>query len=131
MITDRGLLTLRARVSGGNAWDERHKRTPERSVKAPCSDAATLSRRYRLGDDENSRTKLQNVRTDSSVPGGGQPAVAARQVLRVSGHTGDAPTVAPLDGGGALDVCATAWSSDDCQGASSANRSRGTGKSAV
>src|SRR5215510_10470122 len=65
------------------------------------------------------------------VPGGGQPAVAARQVVRVSGHAGDAPALAPLDGGETLDLCATARSSADRQGASSANRSVGTGKSAV
>ena len=43
------------------------------------------------------------------VPGGGQPTIAARQVVTVSSHAGDAPAVAPLAGGEALDLCATAW----------------------
>ena len=37
------------------------------------------------------------------VPGGGQPTVAARQVVTVPSHAGDAPAVAPLAGGEALD----------------------------
>jgi putative transposase len=65
------------------------------------------------------------------VPGGGQPTVAARQVVTVSGHAGDAPALAPLDGGEALDLRATAWSSADRQGASSSDRSLSTGESAV
>jgi hypothetical protein len=43
------------------------------------------------------------------VPGGGQSTVAARQMVGVSGHAGDAPALAPLDGREALDLCATAW----------------------
>jgi hypothetical protein len=65
------------------------------------------------------------------VPGGGQPTVAARQVAGVSGHADDAPALAWLDGGEALDLCATAWSSADRQGASSADRSLSAGESAV
>jgi hypothetical protein len=41
------------------------------------------------------------------VPGGGQPPAAARQVVAVSGHAGDASALAPLDGGEALDILAT------------------------
>lgn len=47
------------------------------------------------------------------VPDGGQPTVAARQVVGVSRLAGNAPQVAPMDGGEALDLCATAWSSAD------------------
>ena len=65
------------------------------------------------------------------VPGGVQPTVAARQVVAVSGHAGDAPEVAPLDGGEALDLYATAGSSADRQGASSRDRSLGSGESTV
>jgi hypothetical protein len=65
------------------------------------------------------------------VPGGGQPTVAARQVVGVSGHAADAPALASLDGGEALDLYATAWSSADRQGASSADRSLSAGESAV
>jgi hypothetical protein len=65
------------------------------------------------------------------LPGGGQPTVATRQVVGVSGHAGDAPALASLDGGPALDLCATAWSSADRQRASSTDRSLGTGESAV
>ena len=67
----------------------------------------------------------------SMLPGGGQPTVAARQLVGVSGHAGDAHALASLDGGQALDLRATAWSSADRQGASSADRSLGTGESAV
>jgi hypothetical protein len=49
----------------------------------------------------------------------------------VSGHAGDTPALAPLDGGQALDLRAAAGSSGDRQRASSADRSLGTGKSAV
>jgi hypothetical protein len=65
------------------------------------------------------------------VPGGGQPTVSARQVVGVSGHAGDAPALAPLDGGEALDLCTTARASADRQEAPSAHRSLGTRKSAV
>src|SRR5262245_20105358 len=49
------------------------------------------------------------------VSGGGQPTVAARQVVDVLGHAGDAPALAPRDSGEALDVCATVWSAADGQ----------------
>jgi putative transposase len=57
------------------------------------------------------------------VSGGGQPIVAARQVVGLSGHASDAPALAPLDGGEALDLYATAWSSAFGQGVSSVDRS--------
>jgi len=57
------------------------------------------------------------------VPGGGQPTVAAPQVVTVSRHAGDAPAVAPLAGGEALDLCATTWSAADRHGASSNDHS--------
>jgi hypothetical protein len=65
------------------------------------------------------------------ILGGGQPTVAARPVVGVSGHPGDAPALASSDGGEALDLCSTAWSSADRQGASSADRSISTGESTV
>ena len=65
------------------------------------------------------------------VLGGGQPAVAARQVVAVSDYAGDALALAPAGGGEAMDLCTTAWSSVDRQGASSGDRSLSTGESAV
>jgi hypothetical protein len=58
-------------------------------------------------------------------------SIAARQVVRVSGHASDAPALASLHGGEAVDLCATARASPNRQRASSAHRSLGTRQSAV
>jgi len=52
-----------------------------------------------------------------------------RQVVGVSGHAGDAPALASLDGGEALDLRASARSSADRQGAPSTDRTLSTGES--
>ena len=75
------------------------------------------------------RRQIERTEVSAGRPmvlGGGQPTVAARPVVPISGHALDAPALAPLDGGEALDLCTTAWSSADRQGVSSADRSLST-----